>query len=200
MFRPLKARIIARRVGPLVQGLNIDPVSSSEYYRPMLFLHPLGIQCSSLSLFFIDDLGTLELGSALVNREAHSRGFNDLALRMLRSATIPLSSSPDLDEFAHSMAVVQKKRGYGLRFNQEHKTVIVQIYAYYNALGKAQKQIEAICEEMKGWPEDALVRRPEEWADCVEQMVSDPDSLRRTVKLEAAKHGIDKLEMMECSI
>lgn len=202
MLKPLKSRIIARRIGPLLQGVNIDPVAPPAYYRPMLFLHPLGIELEHISLFFVHDLKSLGCGSELIETKSHSEKYVDRGSCLLKNSMIPFHGSLRLNEFIDGMRVAQERNQYGLRFDQRHLTAIVQLCIYYDKPDSASCLVEELYREMSSWPSHVFEKQTsrDDWMVQMNNLIENRKYLEETVDAQVRKHNVDAIDAIDIEV
>lgn len=91
-FAIYKPMLLARRVGPLVQGIALDRDESNETYLPILFVQCLCRPFPGLSFTFPQDLlSPRSLAPQRLKVQFHEQNFREACERLLTSSLLPVS-------------------------------------------------------------------------------------------------------------
>jgi hypothetical protein len=184
----LRSMWIARRVGPLVQGVCLDGDSANASYFPTTHLHNLCRPFPAVSL----TLGQRLLSERTRTEERiyaqfHEQHYLEAARRLTQASLLSLTGDLTLAQ------ILDAYRGYRELRQPDSKYPVVLfedgilLAAYSLHVDKAKGLLRDCVGEMGNWPAFVMERDGgiEAWERRMESWLKEPQSLRETADSQA---------------
>lgn len=191
---------LARRIGPLVQGIALDRDSGNMTYFPTTYLHNLCRPCECMTLSFGQRLLTKRSGTQeRIAASFHEQYYRDAAERLAEASLLPLDGDLKLDQ------VLEAYRGYQELHEPDSKYPVslfedaVLLCAWCGQMDRAMAVLRSYVEEMHDWPGRIMERDGgvEAWERKVLEMARDPETVRAVAESEALKLRVNHLPTVE---
>ena len=191
-----KPMLLARRVGPLVQGICLDRSSGGTSYRPTTFLHCL---CTASSFI------SLAMGQRLLSKrhqveesisvQFHDNHVIDAPQRLREACLLPLEGDLTLSE------VLDAYHRYRSTTNIDSQYPIflfrdaVLLASYLDKRELAIDLLDNYHQEMRTWPAHILSRwgGVDSWRNAVAHAANDRSAIVGTVEREIDRHKLTHL-------
>jgi hypothetical protein len=188
-FQPLG---LARRIGPLVQGVCLDRDSSNAAYLPTLHVHCLCRPFPVLSLNLGQPLLSSRSGTAeRISVQFHDTRSREACTRLVASSLLPVEGDWRLAQVLEAHAKYRRLERPDARYPVPLMEDAVSVCAWLGKPDEAAAQAARHIEEAKGWPENILVRQGglEGWRKTLNTLAESGDELRKVVaeQIEALK-------------
>ncbi len=193
-FAIYKPMLLARRVGPLVQGIALDRDESNETYLPILFVHCLCRPFPGLSFTFPQDLlSPRALAPQRLKVQFHEQNFREACERLLASSLLPVSGDIHVTEIVAAISKGQKSRHWLYCLPEMESAVMLN--AWLGEAIQAQDLLEKYIKQAEAWPELVLSREGgvSGWLRKLAGFISHPEELRAIAIDQAAKLKVDSL-------
>lgn len=179
-----KPMMLARRVGPYVQGLCLDRRSGNDSYVPTLFLHSLCRPSEAITLsmgqFILSERSGLP---RQIKVKSHDDSFSSASRELLDASLLPLEGNISLgelfDAYSKHRAISQTEAKFPIHLMED----AVSAAAYIGENDRAIIQARSYLEEASSWPEIALRQRGDlnEWSHMLLRLASSTSEIQQTV-------------------
>lgn len=158
-FAVYKSMWLARRIGPLIQGICLDRDSSNSTYLPTLHVHCLCRPFQDLTFGLAQPLLSLRSGGReRVRLPFHDSKYRDALERLINSSILPTEGDWNLSQL---LGAYEKYRFLGREDSLYPVNLMedaISVCAWLGELSESQVLIESYINEAKKWPADVLTR------------------------------------------
>lgn len=195
-----KSMFLARRVGPLVQGVCLDRSSGGTAYVPTTFAHCLCTESSFISLTLGQRLLT-ERSKAedAIRVQFHENHVVEASARLKRASLLPLDGNLTFNQVLHAYRQYRELRNVDSQFPIFLFRDAVLLAAFLKKYDVATRLLELYCEEVVTWPAQIVTRigGVDQWHRGLSAACEDRDAIVQTVESEIVKHKLSKLPTAE---
>lgn len=191
-FSVLQPMSMARRIGPLIQGICLDRSSGNESYLPTVYVHCLCKSFPVLSLSLGQPL--LYGGSGVVERisaKFHKSRYMDACSRIIASSLLPVEGNWKLAQVIEAHDRYRSLGRSDSRYPIPLMEDAVSICAWLGEYEKGLSLVDRYCEEARSWSPDVLLRKGGvfAWENTLRGLAVSGEALRKTVteQIEALK-------------
>jgi hypothetical protein len=188
-FQPMR---LARRIGPLVQGICLDRDSTNAAYLPTLHVHCLCRPFPVVSLSLGQPL--LSTRSGTVERlsvQFHENKYKEACKRLLATSLMPIEGDWHLAQVLAAYENYRRLDRPDSRYPVSLIEDVISVCAWLGEPAPASELVKRCIAEARGWPEPVLARSGglAGWHGTLETLVHSGDELRQTVsdQIEALK-------------
>ncbi len=183
---------LARRLGPVVQGISLSPNGANDEYKPIPHVHCLAHPSQSVTLTSDGNPRDPYSGCTVSVRARFHEGKVPAAADAVRLASLlPLDRVPEPDEI---VAAYRRLLGSGSSYagplarRQEN---LASVLAWFGRADEAEAALREAARHPEAWerhfePEDGA----EAWLERQLRRVGDLDGLRATVVEEVLRHKL----------
>ncbi len=180
-YEPL---MLARRLGPFVQGICLDRNSGNDRYRPTTFLHNLCKPFPGISLALAQRLRTVRTGSQEdVTLISHKEKYRDAARRLLEASVMPFTDSVSVSEISDGYRKYRELSEIESRFPINQFEAEIEMYIWSGERAHAENLIVHYSEEIDRWPKEISAKfgGAMQWRAKIENTLGSEDRVRATV-------------------
>ena len=197
----LKPLHLARRVGPLLQGIVLQRSSLVDEYRPASHVHCLASEFPALTLTLVQYLRTKDTGARDgIRVQYHEREYQEAAQRVRTQAKLPLEGDLGLGDVvgAYEKEIARP----GVHFDASLYEELASIFTWAGRTSDSARVIDAAASAMRAWPPavSTLFGGVDGWRERNLKRVNDPTTIRAVADREAEKFGADRLPQAQMVI
>jgi hypothetical protein len=194
-FHRFRTMGLARRVGPLVQGIEFERDSTNSTYLPTLFVHCLCRPFSVVSLSMSQPLRSIRSGGIdRISVQSHENKFQEACKRLVDSSVLAVDGDWRLSQ------VIEAYSRYRQRpFAEPHPIKLmedaVSVSAWLGEIDQAKALADRYLDEARSWPDFALVQEGgfAAWREVLSSLATSSESLKKTVDEQIVSLKLEKL-------
>ncbi|MEU2286041.1 hypothetical protein ABZ614_29605 [Streptomyces sp. NPDC013178] len=194
VWKPLR---LARRIGPVVQGITLDVNTVGDAYFPTAHIHCLSRDFPVVSLGLAQRLQTSSGVQESIRFSRHEADFPGAVRVLAEQSTLSLFQPPTIEQIVnacHSFAFNWQNMGFPPAVDVVEDSVLIAATVERGDLVEAGLKL---ARELAGvWQKARLPLdwvSAEVWLEGLTARVSDHDSLSRVVSGQVLKHKLQKV-------
>ena len=183
-FMVYKPMWLARRIGPLIQGVCLDRDSSNSDYLPTLHVHCLCRPFPDVSLSLGQPLLSIRSGAPdRISVSFHESKYKDACARLLSSSLLPVQGGWSLVQLIQAYERYRFLERWDSRYPVKLMEDAVSVCSWIGDIHQARILINNYINEAKAWPESILIREGglTNWSDALNLLAVSGDLLRKNV-------------------
>lgn len=187
-FGVYEAMWLARRVGPLVQGIALESNSTHTLYCPVAHMHNLCRPFSVVSFALAQYLPSKRTGAKdSIPVELHKDQYEDAARRLAEACLLPLGgdlTTTQVVDAQRELRRLHRTEKYPVRLFEDG----ILLLAWANQNEKAVALLDEYVSEMRGWPPhvmESFAGGLLVWEKAMLANVGSSDALRATAEAQA---------------
>jgi hypothetical protein len=183
-FKAYKPMWLARRIGPLVQGICLDRNSSNSDYRPTLHVHCLCSPFSFLSLSLEQYSRTVRTNAVrTISVQFHENNYREACERLLATSLLPVNGDWTISQVIAAYAAHGRPMGSD-PFPVSLMKDAVSLLAWLNEPEKAHALAARYIAEARSWPDYVLTRDggPIGFESTLSEIADSGEQHRQTVR------------------
>lgn len=183
-FAVSKPMQLARRIGPLIQGICLERDSSNTAYLPTLYVHSLCRPFPVLSLSLGQPLHSQKSGT--IERlpvQHHEAKYPDACARLIASSLLPVEGNWMLAQLLEAYEKYRHLNNPDTRYPILIMEDAVSVCAWLGKYEIASSLANQYSLESQGWPENLLARQGgwSSWKTMLTRLASSGEDLKQTV-------------------
>lgn len=187
---------LARRVGPLLQGIILERSSSNDDYLPTSHIQSLCCDQDWISLTLAQRLRTEKTRATWrISVRGHSIYCNQAARSIREASLLPLEGAISLGQLAAAVGEYEKLGEGCSRFPIHLMQDVVALHVYCGQIEKAGTLVEEYAARMQDWPVDVLKAEGgvDGWREGQQRVLGERERLIETVEKQAARFRLEAL-------
>lgn len=195
----LRPMWLARRVGPIVQGVLLERSTGSVDYLPLTHVHSLLISREDLSLALHQPLRSIPHGvPERILVQFHHNHIEEAPLRLRHGCILPLDGPFSIDDIVS--AFDSYREGELGTWTRAYWSDIISLLSWGGRRETAKSRIEQAIQLEEG--RTAASRAPDwnrfrEWSRELRNLDLDPERLDAVIASEVVRHKLDRLPQCE---
>lgn len=190
-----KPRWMLRRVGPLLQGVLLERDSSNDSYLPMVHLHNLAREWSSITISPSIALLTIRTSARdKITVRSHEKRYLEAISRLKEQSVIPCRGELTLSE---ALTIYRKCMTWPIGQPQtSFFEGMASCCSWVSDEKQAVRILEERWEQLQNQPKNMFakpLREPKEWFDWARETFASETVVRATVAKEVVAHSLQEL-------
>ncbi|WP_157522048.1 hypothetical protein [Mitsuaria sp. 7] len=194
---------LARRIGPLIQGILLKPTQGNESYCPTVHLHAL-----TRPTGFI----TIGLGQPLLTERTqahdslkllhHEKNFHSAALRLRRESLLPLEGDLGLDQVLKAY-IEHESVGFAQnKYPILHFESSISLLSWAGRIDEGRDFLDQCVERMRTWPDLVMASHggPDAWGHQMLQVLGNPEDVHAIANQQAEALDVCHLSVWQLNI
>ena len=193
VYRPM---MLARRVGPFVNGICLERDSGNASYLPTIFAHCLCRPFPTISLSMGQSLRSAKTNTAeRITAQFHQEKHREAASRLAASSLLPLSGDWCMLNFLQAINSYRLLGAADSRYPILLFEDAVSCFVWLRMPDAANMQLASYASEITEWPSAVTTRigGVEGWRKKMVEKIGEGEKLRTTVEDQVKQHGLGSL-------